>query len=111
MASDQSDEDERRSLEMLLESGLATQFKERAYTSEAVNRIVGQLQQLRPDDYAGKLRVAGFTAVPYEPEGDEAGIMQSCETCMYYLSRRQFCELPELHLPVRPQWSCRLWRI
>jgi hypothetical protein len=24
---------------------------------------------------------------------------------------RRFCELPELMLPVEPQWSCRLWRI
>jgi hypothetical protein len=30
---------------------------------------------------------------------------------MYYLIRRRHCALPELDLPVEPDWSCRLWRI
>lgn len=54
-----------------------------------------------------KLAIAGFTLDPIEHEG----IDQSCETCMYFLVRRQWCDLPELDVPVDPQWSCRLWRI
>ena len=38
-------------------------------------------------------------------------IEQACETCMYYKVHRRYCELPELELPVEPEWSCRLWRI
>lgn len=101
----------RRSLEVLLLSGLRTEWRERAYSSDDVNRVVAQLQQLNRSDYASKLRVAGFTEVPYEAASDNVGMSQSCETCMYYVTHRQFCELPELQLPVRPEWSCRLWRI
>jgi hypothetical protein len=51
--------------------------------------------------------IAGFTLEPIE----HGGLEQPCETCMYYVVHRRFCELPELNLPVEPQWSCRLWRI
>jgi hypothetical protein len=96
-------------LAKLLQDGLETKWRDRAYTSEAVNAIVSRLQTLPPGDEAGKLRVAGFTLQAYESaEGD---ISQACETCMYYELHRQFCVLPELQLPVRPEWSCRLWRI
>ncbi len=96
-------------LSSLLQDGLETESRERAYTSQAVNAIVARLQALRPGDEAGKLRVAGFTARAYECVEEE--ITQSCATCMYFELHRQFCALPELQLPVRPEWSCRLWRI
>ena len=100
-------EELRNSLAHLLRDGLETEWQERAYTSEAVNAIVARLQDLSSDDAAGKIRIAGFTLQPYV--GDE--ISQACEICMYYLKHGQFCELPELRLPVKPEWSCRLWRI
>lgn len=95
----------RHELEALLSEGLATEVEPRAYTHEQVMRVVDRLRALAPDDYAGKLRIAGFTLKPY---GEDA---QACETCMYYVMHRRFCELPELMLPVKPEWSCRLWRI
>ncbi|WP_205617220.1 hypothetical protein [Pelomicrobium methylotrophicum] len=98
----------RRELEHLLQQGLETEWRERAYTSEEVNRIVARLQAIRPDDYVSKLKVAGFTSQPYGAGGE---IEQACETCMYFVIHRQFCELPELQIPVKPKWSCRLWRI
>ena len=61
------------------------------------------------DDYVGKLRLAGFTTQPYAADQDD--IAQACETCMYYVVNRKFCDLPELKIPVKPEWSCRLWRI
>lgn len=96
-------------LTRLLQDGLKTEWRERAYSSEAVNAIVARLQALTPGDEAGKLRVAGLTLTPFEDPDEE--IVQACETCMYFELQRQFCALPELQLPVRPQWSCRLWRI
>ena len=96
---------------MQLQSGVETEWRQRAYTSDEVNRIVARLQQVQATDYAGKLRIAGFTERPYEDPADDVGMSQSCETCMYYVVHRQFCDLPELHIPVRPAWSCRLWRI
>ena len=97
----------RRKVEALLGSGLETEVEPRAYTSELVNQTVAQLQQLTADDLGEKLRVAGFTLHAYVSEEIE----QACETCMYYLPHRKFCELPELALPVEPTWSCKLWRI
>lgn len=101
------DEAHRRALTAMLASGLATEVWPRAEDSQAVEAIVNRLRALAPDDDAGKLTIAGFTDHVIEADG----LPQPCETCMYYLVNRRFCELPELMLPVEPHWSCRLWRI
>jgi hypothetical protein len=107
---EQADQDAlRQRLGQLMADGLETEWRDRAYTSTAVNGIVARLQALAANDYAGKLQIAGFTSQPYVLGEDD--IQQACETCMYYATHRQFCELPELQMPVRPAWSCRLWRI
>ncbi len=31
--------------------------------------------------------------------------------CIYYLPHRKWCDLPELPVPVEPQWWCRLWKL
>jgi hypothetical protein len=49
--------------------------------------------------------VGGFTNHPYGPE------QQRCMECMYYLVHHKWCDLPELAVPVEPEWWCRLWRI
>jgi hypothetical protein len=100
----------RQQLETLLEGGLQTQWQQRAYSSEAVNEVVAQLQRLAPDDYEGKLATAGFTPQAYCPPEDSE-LEQQCATCMYYERNRQYCNLPELAMPVLPHWSCKLWRI
>jgi len=107
---EQADEDLRSVLEDNLSNGLTTEVEPRAYTSEEVNDVVARLQTLNDDDYSNKLVYAGFTLNPYNPGVDEDDD-QACETCMYYLVHRKFCELPELMLPVEESWSCRLWRI
>jgi hypothetical protein len=91
----------------LLKGGLETEVFPRAETSEMVNEIVARLKTEAGDDLERKLVIAGFTDHVVEADGIE----QPCETCMYYLVHRRFCELPELMLPVEPDWSCRLWRI
>ena len=91
----------------LLGSGLKTAVWPRAETSEDVIAIVGSLARIAPDDLAAKLIMAGLTDYVVQADGME----QPCETCMYYLQHRRFCELPELMLPVEAGWSCRLWRI
>lgn len=97
----------RQQLEALLKGGLQTEIEPRAYSHEQVLEVVARLQSIDQADHANKLIVAGFTLIPYGDEDDE----QACETCMYYKTHQQFCELPELMLPVKPEWSCRLWRI
>lgn len=97
----------RAEIKQKLKSGLETEVWPRAETSEMVNEIVGRLQAEAGDDLTAKLVIAGVT--DHTIEADE--IEQPCETCMYYLVHRRFCELPELMIPVEPEWSCRLWRI
>lgn len=91
----------------MLSSGLETEVWPRAGTSEEVNEIVARLQVEASDDLEKKLIIAGFT--DHTIEADE--IEQPCETCMYYKVHAKFCDLPELMVPVEPEWSCRLWRI
>lgn len=104
-----NDDQVRDELEQLLKSGLQTEAQERPETSEARNDIVAQLQSVAPDDRRAKLVVAGFLDHPYATS--EEGVLEACETCVYYELHRQFCSLPELELPVKPEWSCRMWRI
>lgn len=100
----------RAQLAELLSGGLQTEWKRRAYTSQEVNQVVARLQQIPREDYASKLKVAGVTTQPYRPPEDTE-LEQGCSTCMYFERNRQYCDLPELALPVRPEWSCVLWRI
>jgi hypothetical protein len=51
-----------------------------------------------------KLVISGLTI---SPQGSE---QQRCLECMYFLVHRRWCDLPELALPVEPDWWCRLWR-
>jgi hypothetical protein len=108
MAPDQTESDAPISgqIRSLLAGGLQTEFFPRADTSEQVQAILTRLHQAG-NDLKSKLVIGGFTLSAIEHEGVE----QACETCMYYLVHRRYCELPELAMPVEPEWSCRLWRI
>ncbi len=106
-ASSAADDRLRDAIGEKLAAGLETDVWPRAETSTMVNEIVARLRAEATDDLEHKLVIAGFTDHPIEVDGLE----QPCETCMYYLVHRKFCDLPELMLPVEPHWSCRLWRI
>lgn len=96
----------REEIRALLASALETEVLPRADTHDAVQTIVQRLRAAE-GNLTAKLVVGGFTDHPVQ-HGD---LEQSCETCMYYLVHRRYCELPELDCPVEPNWSCRLWRI
>ncbi|WP_069441573.1 hypothetical protein [Methyloceanibacter superfactus] len=100
------DDGKREEIKALLTGGLKIEAFPRADTHEAVQAIVAQLQAAK-GDLKARLAIGGFTLTPIEHDGIE----QSCETCMYYKVHRRYCELPELEVPVEPEWSCRLWRI
>ncbi len=106
-ASTPADDRQRDEIGALMKSGLETEVYPRAETSEMVNETVARLQDVPDEDIAEKLKISGFTEYPVEVDEIE----QACETCMYYLVHRKFCELPELMVAVEPEWSCRLWRI
>lgn len=98
-------------IEALLQQGVGTPWRDRAGSGEAINQVIARLQALAADDLEAKLRIAGLTTGPHVAEGEDGTLSQSCRTCMYFAVHRRWCELPELQLPVRAQWSCRLWRI
>jgi hypothetical protein len=100
---------QRESLEALLRGGLQTDWRQRADSDEAIAAVTHALDALDPDDLEARLRVAGFTLEPFKR--DSSVIEESCRTCMYYARHREWCWLPALKLPVRAEWSCRLWRI
>jgi hypothetical protein len=100
------DDKRREEIRALLAGDLATEVFPRADTHEEVQSIVARLRRV-DGDLKARLAIGGFTLTPITYEGLE----QSCETCMYYKVHRRYCELPELELPVEPEWSCRLWRI
>jgi hypothetical protein len=89
----------------LLADGLVTQTEPFPETDKAFGDILAELRQLAPDDVKGRLVIAGFVDHPYGPDH------QRCMECMYYLVHRRWCDLPELAVPVEPEWWCRLWRI
>ena len=96
----------REEIRLLLAGGLKTEVFPRADSQDEIQAIVSRLNPAGKD-LKTKLAVAGFTLDPIMHEGIE----QLCESCMYYKVHRRYCELPELDVPVEPQWSCRLWRI
>ena len=97
---------QREEIRSLLAGGLVTEVSPRADTHEEVQAIIARLRQA-DGGLKSRLTISGFTLTPVMHEGVE----QACETCMYYKVHRRYCELPELELPVEPEWSCRLWRI
>jgi hypothetical protein len=42
---------------------------------------------------------------------EDDGITKACDNCIYFLARREWCDLPELNIPVDPDWYCGLWRV
>jgi hypothetical protein len=93
------------SIAELLRDGLATQTEPFPETDKEFAQLLTQLRHVPRDDLRQKLVIAGFVDRPYGPE------QQRCVECMYFLVHRRWCDLPELAVPVEPDWWCRLWRI
>jgi hypothetical protein len=107
--------DVRAAIAELLADGLVTQTspvpvpgdKEVAEGAE-VAEVLRALREAATDDSPNALRdklvVAGMLD---HPNGND---QQRCMECMYFVVHRKWCDLPELSLPVEPEWWCRLWR-
>jgi hypothetical protein len=89
----------------MLANGLMTEVEPFPTTEKEFGDIQTQLRALRPDDLKSKLVIGGFMNHPYGPEN------WRCADCIYYLANRKWCDLPELAVPVEPDWYCRLWRM
>jgi len=97
----------REKIRGLLSGGLRTQVEPVPRDNFEFDAILSQLHGLDdPQDDAQleqKLALSGFVD---RPRGD-----QCCQDCMYYAVHRKWCILPQLGLPVEPDWWCRLWRV
>ncbi|MBL8473953.1 MAG: hypothetical protein KF778_06450 [Rhodocyclaceae bacterium] len=89
----------------MLAQGLVTQTEPFPETDREFGSLLTELRHQDPDDLQAKLVLSGFTDKPYGPD------QMRCQECMYYLVHRKWCDLPELAVPVEPNWWCRLWRI
>jgi len=95
----------RARIEKMLADGLKTQTEPFPETDREFGELLRELRNLEPDDLQAKLVLSGFKDEPY---GEDR---MRCLECMYYLVHRKWCDLPELAVPVEPDWWCRLWRI
>jgi hypothetical protein len=89
----------------LLQGGLETEVEPFPETEKEFAEIVSRLRALKPDDLAGKLVIGGFLDRPWGPD------KLRCMECINFLVNRKWCDLPELSVPVEPDWYCKLWRI
>lgn len=106
MTANRDEDDGRRALiRRLLSEGLKPRTEPVPKDDLEYGRVVSELAGLPPDDFNGKLAVAGLVD---HPQGNEP---QRCLECMYYAVHRRWCDLPELYIPVEADWWCRLWRI
>lgn len=66
--------------------------------------VIAELRLRRPEDLEGRLAVAGFQ--------DHPGVDgMRCQECEQFDLDRKVCLVPDIALPVRADWWCRLWRI
>jgi hypothetical protein len=103
--SKEDDDRQRDAIGRRMAEGLKTQTEPFPKDDVEFAKVLTELAALDPDDLERKLVIGGFVDHPY---GEER---QRCLECMYYLVHRKWCELPELDVPVEPEWWCRLWRI
>ena len=95
----------RDSIGKMMADGLSTitePFPENHFLFDAIVKSVGKVSK---DNIKRKLVLSGFIDHPY---GEDK---LRCMECIYYLVNRKWCDLPELDLPVEPEWWCRLWKI
>jgi hypothetical protein len=95
----------RQKIAELLAGGLETRVEPFPETEKEFAEVAAELRALAPDDLVGKLVVGGFKDYPHGPDN------WRCADCIYYLAHRRWCDLPELAVPVEPDWYCRLWRM
>ncbi len=91
----------------LLEGGMQTSVEPFPETQVEFQAILDELGALDASDLINRLDIGGFMPKPMEI----GGVMQRCQECIYYLPNRQWCDLPELPVPVKPDWWCRLWKV
>ena len=97
----------RDAIGLMLADGLETQLEPFPETAEEFESLQAEIRRLDDDDLLGRLVIGGFANHPIG-EGEDR---MRCAECIYYLTSKRWCDLPELPVPVEPDWFCRLWRM
>jgi len=105
MSAPKDDAETLQQIAELMEGGLKTEVEPFPETEKEFAEIISRLRALKPDDLEGKLVIGGFLDHPWGPD------KLRCMECINFLVNRKWCDLPELAVPVRPDWYCKLWRI
>jgi hypothetical protein len=95
----------REKIRGLLSDGLRTQVEPVPKDNVDFDAILRELHDLDESQLEEKLMLSGFVDKPHGHD------QQRCHDCMYYAVHRKWCVLPQLGLPVEPDWWCRLWRV
>jgi len=95
----------RRRIAKILADGLVTQTEPYPEDHREFDKLLVAIHDLPPGDLEAKLVLSGLVNEPHGPDA------MCCHECMYYLVNRRWCDLPEMSLPVQPEWWCRFWRI
>lgn len=94
-----------RMIEDMFADGLVTEVEPFPETDREFSKLLDELRPLSANDLREKLVISGWLLEPYGPD------RMRCQECMYFLVHKRWCDLPELNLPAKPDWWCRLWRI
>lgn len=91
----------------LLDAGIPGREDRFPATDTDFADLIKTLRALPEGDLAGRLAIGGFANRPVVVKGQS----MRCQECIYFLPHRRWCDLPELPLPVEPDWYCRLWKM
>lgn len=96
--------------ELLAGEALAVPDTNLLKNDAAFSQVIRELRGLEADDLVSLLQVGGFANHSMDDDEDPEMIYR-CQECIYYLTNRRWCDLPELPVPVEPEWYCRLWKV
>lgn len=82
-------------------------------TDQDWREVVKQLRELDDNELIKRLEIGGFADHPLGEEGkmEDGAMVHRCVECIYFLPHSRWCDLPELPVPVEPNWYCKLWRL
>jgi hypothetical protein len=94
-----------RMIEDMFAEGLVTEVEPFPETDKEFSKLLDVLRPLDANALREKLVISGWLLEPFGPD------QMRCQECMYFLVHKRWCDLPELNLPAKADWWCRLWRI
>ncbi|MGJ8686599.1 MAG: hypothetical protein ACSHWQ_03915 [Spongiibacteraceae bacterium] len=82
-------------------------------TDQDWQQVINELKELDYNELIQRLEIGGFADHPLGEQGnmEDGAMVYRCVECIYFLPHSRWCDLPELPVPVEPNWYCKLWRL